>query len=195
MGHSYRVSLEHYGFLQCPSKDPRLVLIWREFSLARLTLSLRAGAACLVAACSVLSTGPDVSSVSKGYNLETIDGQRLPVSIEAGTCPREIFEGELHLDPMVSNRRALYGIIAYTRPKCDPSRILQGDARSPLFDLGRWTLEGDRIAFNSSEDFGHFALRAQDASPSGGLPGPTLVLNRDGRQYRFRRNRLYGQLP
>ncbi|MEJ7760250.1 MAG: hypothetical protein WKF55_11755 [Gemmatimonadaceae bacterium] len=149
----------------------------------------------LLASCSVLTTGPDVSSVSGGYKLEAVDGQPLPVIIENTACPREIFDGELHLDPKVSNRRALYGIIVYARLRCDPNRVLQGEAGTPLFDLGRWSLDGRRVNFKSSEGYGDYSITSVDPGPADGLPGPTLVINRDGRQYRFRRDRLFGQLP
>lgn len=148
----------------------------------------------LIAGCAALSTGPDVSSVSGHYRLEAVDGQPLPVAVSNDACPVEIFEGDLDLDPEVSNRRALYITIAYGRLRCDPLRILMGESRRPLFDMGRWNLEGDRIEFQSNEGRGDYSVTAQGPSPTG-LPGPTLIIEAGGRQYRFRRDRLYGSRP
>lgn len=149
----------------------------------------------LITACSALTTGPDVSSVSGAYKLVLVDGQQLPTAIESGVCPREIFDGELNLEPKVSNRRESYGIHVYARLRCDPNRILQAELRNQLSDLGRWNLDGSSVQFRSDRGNGDFSVQVQDPSLNGGVPGPTLVIKSNGREYTFRRDRLFGSRP
>ncbi len=144
-------------------------------------------------ACSVLTGPPDLSAADGVYNLERVDGVALPVAIEAGDCPREIFTGSLSLDPTVARRRPLYSALVSLRLRCDPTRLLPVQQGRLVDDFGEWTIIGGAVQLRSKKGYGNQLVPIQDSEP--GTPGPVLTVDRGGRRYTFRRTRVFGDAP
>lgn len=138
----------------------------------------------ILVGCSALSTEPDLSRAQGTYVLEKVNGAPLPITIESGDCPREIFRGDLGLSPGVVDQRPLYDLLVSLRLRCDPDRLLFIDQRRLIEDVGEWTIDGNRVEFRSSKGFGTFRIPIETGSPT---PTALLTLQLDGRSYTFRR--------
>lgn len=145
----------------------------------------------IFAACSL--TSPDLSPAHGAYELVSVDDAPLPVPIEAGDCPLEIFEGPMGLSPEISGRSPLFTIIVHVRLQCDPSRTLPVEVNPLIRDFGEWTIISGAVQFRSEKGYGAQLVPMEPAEP--GILGPRLTLDLDGRRYAFRRTRLYGQTP
>jgi hypothetical protein len=149
---------------------------WRRWLLSPLVL----------VACSI--TGTDLSPARGAYDLELVDGSPLPVAIEAGSCPLEVYTGELGLTPTISRRRPLFTLFVDVRLQCDPTRILPMDVSPFVRDFGEWTIVDDGVQLRSEEGYGNQIVPMEDPSP--GMMGPLLTIERGGRRYTFRRTRI-----
>lgn len=143
----------------------------------------------ILASCSSL-TAPDLSAAHGSYSLELVDGAPLPVAIETGSCPHEIFFGELGLSPQIGSRRPLFTILVELRLQCDPDRLLPIEEGRLVQDFGEWTIVGDAVQFRSEKGFGNQLVPMDPPAP--GSLGPLLTLDLDGRRYTFRRTRVFG---
>lgn len=156
---------------------------------SRPTLIATATAALLLcSACALF--GPDLSVASGGYTLESVDGVALPVAIEGGDCPLEIFEGDLGLDPEINNRRPMFGTIVEVRLECDPDRPLTPEFNPLIRDAGGWTVIGNSVQLRSNQGFGNQMAPMEPSPP--GETGPILTLHYGERNYTFRRVSRYG---
>ncbi len=142
--------------------------------------------ACLLAGCSLFSTAPDLSIAQGTYDLESVDGTALPLAIEGGNCPREIYQGEMVLfSGGPDGHDPLYSVRVLLRLRCDPNRLLFIDDRRLVEDFGEWRARGRRVEFASSKGFGDFTVPIE--SPPDSPSGVMLTLRFGGRMYTFRR--------
>ncbi len=57
---------------------------------------------------------PDLSHAAGSYDLELMDGKPLPVKVNTGDCPLEVYRGLLTLTPpSVEQTTAVYGSSTY----------------------------------------------------------------------------------
>jgi len=141
----------------------------------------------LLVACSIL-TAPDLSAARGAYELERVDGAPLPIAVEAGDCPREIFPGSMGLTPKVGSRRPLFTVSVPLRLRCDPTRVLPVGVDELVNDFGEWTMIGGAVQLRSERGYGTQLIPLEDPEP--GTPGPLLTVDRGGRRYTFRRTRI-----
>ncbi|MDO8501965.1 MAG: hypothetical protein Q7S20_08975 [Gemmatimonadaceae bacterium] len=148
----------------------------------RTTSFLTFCAASIIIGCSS-STSPNLLPAKGDYVLEQVDGQNLPIPIESGDCPREIFQGELSLSAGSVDQRPLYDVLVSLRLQCDPNRLLLIDQRRFVEDFGEWTIVSQRVEFRSSKGFGTQLVSIE------GLPATSILrLSLGGKVYTFRRN-------
>lgn len=142
----------------------------------------------LLLSCSLFRE-PDSTGVNGTYVLDLVDGALLPVVIESGECPREIYQGELGITPQVAGSSTFYSAIVSLRLRCDPSRLLFVDDREFLREMGHWSVSRDYLHFRSNQGFGNYSVFIEPA-PDDGL-GTVLTLPLRGKRFTFRRVQVY----
>ncbi len=133
---------------------------------------------------------PDLSTVAGTYELDLMDGNALPVKVGSGSCPLEVFDGDLGLSPRIATRKPLYSTRVFLRFSCDTTRFPLPGEDEFVRDFGEWTLRRDRVEFRSDEGRGvyHVPIEATGAT---GAPGPALTIVLDGHRFAFRRIRTF----